>query len=73
MRDLRASYQNLKHSHASVMYNILHQKNSPEAIIQVGVRDLCEEEFQLISSTPRIRCFFDYQIKKQIFEGRHWM
>ena len=70
--DMRKSYQGLKHSHASVMYNVLHQDHSPRSIVQVGVRDLCEEEFQLVSSHSQIHCFFDYEIKKQLFEGKTW-
>lgn len=70
--DMRSAYQGFQHSHASVMYNVLHQEHSPCSIVQAGVRDLCEEEHQLISSHPRVHCFFDYEIKKQLFEGKTW-
>ena len=70
--DMRQAYQGMKHSHASVMYNILHQEYSPQSLVQIGIRDLCEEEFQQISSNPRVHCFFDHEIKKQLFEGKTW-
>ena len=70
--DMRPAYQGIQHSHASVMYNVLNQKDSPRSLVQVGIRDLCEEEFQQISSNPRVHCFFDHEIKKQLFEGKTW-
>jgi len=70
--DMRKAYQGLTHSHASVMYNVLLQENAPQKIIQVGIRDLCEEEYQLISSNSRIECFFDHQLKQKMFEGVSW-
>jgi len=70
--DLRESYQGFKHSHASVMYNALEQKYAPHTLVQVGVRDLCEEEFNKIQEDSRISCFFDYDIKKKLFEGALW-
>ena len=70
--DMRPVYQGIKHSHASVMYNVLHQKYSPRSLVQIGIRDLCKEEFQQISSNSRVHCFFDHEIKKQLFEGKTW-
>lgn len=70
--DMRKSYQGFKHSHASVMYNVFHQDFRPRKIVQFGIRDLAEEEYQIISSHPDIHCFFDHEIKKQYFEGKTW-
>ena len=70
--DMRKSYQGLKHSHASVMYNVLKQPNAPKTFVQVGIRDLCEEEFQRISDHKHIHCFFDHIIHQKLFEGKTW-
>ena len=70
--DMRRAYQGFKHSHASVMFNVLQQKNSPQTIVQAGIRDLSEDEYQIISSDSRVHCFFDHEIKKQLFEGKTW-
>ena len=70
--DLRKSYQGLKHSHASVMYNVIHQESPPSTLVQVGVRDYCEEEYQLIEQNKNIHVFFDSDIKTQLFEGETW-
>ena len=70
--DMRQAYQGFKHSHASVMFNVLQQKESPQTIVQAGIRDLSEDEYKMISSDPRVHCFFDHEIKKQLFEGKPW-
>ncbi len=68
--DLRKSYQGFRHSHASVMYNVMNQGFPPLALVQVGVRDFSEEEYQRIKSHKNIHTFFDEEIKSQMFKGR---
>ena len=70
--DMRKAYQDFTHSHASVMYNVLQQLHPPKALVQVGIRDLCEEEFKRISENNHVHCFFDYEIKRRLFEGENW-
>ena len=70
--DMRTAYQGFTHSHASVMHNILQGKYAPCKLVQVGIRDLCEEEFDKIQEDSRIHCFFDHDIKKKLFEGILW-
>ena len=73
--DLRRAYQGFKHSHASVMYNVMDESNNkfvPAVLTQVGVRDYCKEEFLFIQSNKNIHTFFDSQMKSQLFEGQTW-
>ena len=70
--DMRDAYQGFKYSHASVMHNILQYQYAPRTLVQVGVRDLCEEEFNKIQKDSRVHCFFDYDIKNKLFEGMLW-
>lgn len=70
--DLRKSYQGFYHSHASVMYNVIHQPHPPTYLIQVGVRDYCKEEYLLIKENKNINTFFDSEIKAALFEGKTW-
>ncbi len=70
--DLRKSYQGFTYSHASIMYNALKCKNVSK-LVQVGVRDCCEQEAQLISSSgKRIITFFDDEIKEAQYLGNQW-
>ena len=44
-----------------------------EKIVQVGIRDYCEEELNLINtSNGRIKTFFDRDIKYALFNGDSW-
>lgn len=70
--DLRKAYEDFTYSHASIMYNAL-QLPQVSILTQVAVRDLCEEEMQLIQDSPsRIKTFFDDDLKKRAFEGGLW-
>ncbi|MCX6300062.1 MAG: agmatinase family protein [Bacteroidetes bacterium] len=71
--DLRNSYQNFTYSHASSMYNALNEVQSISKIVQVGVRDYCDEEWNMISnSNDRIIPYLDQEIKERQFEGQTW-
>ncbi|NUP12784.1 MAG: agmatinase family protein [Polyangiaceae bacterium] len=67
--DLRAAYEGFAHSHASIMYNVHEQLPDIATIVQVGVRDLSEEENDLSERSPRIRSFFDVDLAERAFAG----
>lgn len=69
--DLREAYEGFKYSHASIMTNSL-QLPQVAVLTQVGIRDYCEEEIALQSSDPRVRCFFDQDLKFGQFRGLCW-
>ncbi len=71
--DLRKAYEGFNYSHASIMYNSLEQIPSLKKLVQVGVRDYCEEECDYINnSNGRVVTYFDKQIKERQFEGDTW-
>jgi agmatinase len=60
--DLRRAYEGFRFSHASIMENVM-RLEGVSRIVQVGIRDFCEEEVQRITgSSGRIRTFFDVQL-----------
>ena len=69
--DLRKSYEGFKHSHASIMSNLLELDNVSN-LIQVGIRDYCEAENEVMKTDRRIVTFLDREIKQQTFEGVLW-
>lgn len=70
--DLRNAYEGFEFSHASIMYNALKIKEV-EKLVQVGIRDYCEEEFDLIANSKgRIKTFFDRDIKHSQYNGDSW-
>ncbi|NOT76492.1 MAG: agmatinase family protein [Cyclobacteriaceae bacterium] len=70
--DLRKSYEGLTYSHGSIMFNAL-KIPAISKLVQVGVRDLCDEEYQLIKrNESRIKTFFDDNIKADLGNGKSW-
>ena len=70
--DLRHAYEGFEHSHASIMDNVV-RATSIERLVQVGIRDLCEEEHQRISSSGgRIVTFYDPELAEARFAGESW-
>lgn len=69
--DLRTAYEGFTYSHASIMNNVLQLPNINK-LIQVGIRDLCQEEMDKIKSDPRIVLFDDWQLKNNLYEGITW-
>jgi len=71
--DLREAYEGFTYSHASIMYNVLKEVPQMKKLVQVGIRDYCDEELVMIRENPdRISTFFDKDIKEQQFEGTTW-
>ncbi len=71
--DLRIAYEGFTYSHASIMYNVLKEVPQVKKLVQVGIRDYCDEELQIINdSNGRIHTFFDKDIKEQQYEGATW-
>ncbi|MBS1773252.1 MAG: agmatinase family protein [Bacteroidetes bacterium] len=71
--DLRNAYEGFTYSHASIMYNVLKEVPQMKKLVQVGIRDYCDEELMMIRQNPdRIATFFDKDIKEQQYEGASW-
>ncbi|MCL2727204.1 MAG: agmatinase family protein [Bacteroidales bacterium] len=69
--DLRCAYEGFLYSHASIMYNALQSPNIT-TLVQVGIRDFCGDEVDLIQSRSSIHCFTDELIHRHLFEGATW-
>lgn len=71
--DLRKSYEDFIYSHASIMYNALHEVPQIKKLVSVGVRDYCLEELnEAESQGDRVKIFFDKYLKRQQYEGATW-
>lgn len=69
--DLRKAYEGFTYSHASVFYNAI-QLPQLTSLVQVGIRDICEEEVSLINKDDRIHTFYNHQLSQLKFEGKSW-
>jgi agmatinase len=71
--DLRKSYADFKYSHASIMYNALEEIPQIKKLVQIGIRDYCEEERDyILENEKRIAVFSDNELKERLFEGQSW-
>ena len=70
--DLRNAYEGFTYSHASIMYNALNEVAQISQLTQVGIRDFCQDEADFINTDPRIRCFTDIELKRNLYEGKSW-
>ena len=68
--DLRVAYEGFRWSHASIMDNVLREIPGVQRLVQVGIRDFCEQEFQAIAgSAGRIVTHFDAEWQRRRFMG----
>lgn len=71
--DLRKAYEDFTYSHASIMYNVLNEVPQVSKLVQVGIRDYCDEELVMIQQNPnRISTWFDKDIKERQYDGETW-
>jgi len=70
--DLRIAYEEFTYSHASIMYNAL-QLPQVSKIVQVGIRDFCEQEASVGEEAgSRVKVFTNADLKAGSFEGSTW-
>lgn len=71
--DLRDAYEGFTWSHASIMHNVATRIPQVAALVQVGIRDLCKAEADLIdASRGRITTFFDARLAERRQAGESW-
>lgn len=70
--DFRIAYEGFTFSHASIMYNALQIQNISK-IVQVGIRDFCEEEVGVAKGQgDRVKVLTDQYLKEKEFKGLNW-
>ncbi|MEM1072259.1 MAG: agmatinase [Planctomycetota bacterium] len=69
--DLRDSFECRRYSHASVMRNVIERCPTVTRLVQIGVRDFCEEEIEFArGSDGRISAVFDADLWDVADSGR---
>lgn len=57
--DLRPAFEGFRWSHASIMHNVLAECPGVAKLVQVGIRDLCEQEFDAAEGDARVHAVYD--------------
>jgi agmatinase len=72
--DLRDAYEGFTGSHASVLFNVATKLPSIDRIVQVGLRDLSEEEHAFArGSGRRVVAYHDADVAGRLLEGEPFM
>jgi agmatinase len=68
--DTRRAYEGFEHSHASIMFNVLERIPQVTKLVQVGIRDVCEQEIDYCRSQgDRVRTFADRELVRRRHAG----
>lgn len=68
--DTRIAYEGFTHSHASIMHNVLEGVPEVGRLVQVGIRDVCEQEVDYVRSQgERARMFTDRELSRRKQDG----
>ena len=71
--DLRPAYEGFKYSHASIMYNMLNEVPQVTKLVQAGIRDYSEGEWDFIQANQdRVTTYFIKDIAERQYEGESW-
>lgn len=71
--DTRAAYEGFLYSHASIMRNALDAIPKIQKLVQIGIRDVCEEEVHYLRDQgERVRAFYDRDLKRALYSGKTW-
>lgn len=70
--DTRKAYEGFEYSHASIMYNVAVRIPQVSRIVQVGIRDFCAAEHDLIATSEKFAAFTDFRIQEGLFSGKTW-
>ncbi|MFH1121205.1 MAG: agmatinase family protein [Bacteroidota bacterium] len=71
--DLRIAYEGFTWSHASIFYNAMETVPQIGRLVQVGIRDYCEQENNYIKANgERIAVYFDRELRNRLYKGESW-
>jgi len=71
--DLRKAYEGFTYSHASISYNAMESVPQIQSLVQVGIRDFCEQELNYSKQLKeRISVFTDRSVRSRMFRGENW-
>lgn len=69
--DLRDAFEGFTYSHASIMFNAL-KVSQVSKLVQVGIRDYCESEAQIMNEGGRVKAFTGRALDRMQIEGQNW-
>lgn len=71
--DTRDAYEGYTWSHASIMRNVLERVPQVSKLVQVGIRDFCEQELEFARAhEDMVHVHTDFELMRHQFQGEPW-
>lgn len=67
--DTRVAYMGFENSHASIMHNVMEKIPGVKKLVQVGIRDFCEQEYLYTKNNKKIEIYFDQKMTERKLRG----
>lgn len=67
--DNRVAYMGFEYSHASIVYNISSKIPSLKKIVQLGIRDFCEQEYTYTKENSKFKVYYDAHLQRRKISG----
>ena len=71
--DTRDAYMGFQYSHASIMHNVMEKIPGVSKLVQVGIRDFCEQEYNYTKTNKKIKVFFDQDLARRKMGGENFL
>lgn len=71
--DTRIAYMGFENSHATIMHNVMEKIPKVGKLVQVGIRDFCEQEFEYTRDNKKIDIYFDQVLAQRKLSGESFM
>lgn len=70
--DLRFEYEGFSDSHASIMNKVLRTIPQVKKLVQVGIRDFCDMEYEQTQQNERLKTYFQFMLNDSEAHGTTW-
>nr|BDT29375.1 agmatinase family protein [Bacteriovorax sp. HI3] len=67
--DTRDAYMGFENSHASIMHNVMEKIPQVGKLVQVGIRDFCQQEYEYTQANPKVEVYFDQNLTRRKLAG----
>jgi agmatinase len=70
--DTRIAYMGFTNSHATIMHNVLEKIPGVSKLVQVGIRDFCEQEYIYTRDNKKVEMYFDQTLARRKMSGENF-
>jgi len=60
-------------SHASIMHNVMEKIPQIGKLVQVGIRDFCQQEYEYTKNNSKVEVYFDQSLARRKMSGESFL